>query len=488
VHTLQHILQHTTPLQIVGDSNVLVSTVVIDSRAVVAQACFIAIKGSLVDGHAYIDKAIAQGATSIVCEALPTNINNNVCYVVVPQANVQAGNIAALFYEQPSAQLKVCGVTGTNGKTTCATLAHQLFTQLGFVCGLISTVHNVIGKQVIPSTHTTPDAVSVQALLAQMVQAGCSYVFMEVSSHAAHQYRIQGIQFAAAIFTNITHDHLDYHGTFDNYIAAKKMFFDGLTTQSIAITNIDDKRGAVMLQNTAAKKISYSLKTMADYKGKLLENSIEGLLLDINNTQVHCRLLGAFNAYNLLAVYALAIELGQLKEEVLPIISNITGAVGRFEVIKSKQLQVLGIVDYAHTPDALLNVLATINQLKNGTEQVLTLVGCGGDRDKTKRPVMASVACEHSSQVIFTSDNPRTEDAAQIIKEMEAGVPPHQARKYLSIPDRQEAIKAICKMAKAKDIILIAGKGHEDYQEINGIKHPFDDKLILTQTFELLNI
>ena len=394
--------------------------------------------------------------------------------------------IAHNFYGQPTHQLQLVGVTGTNGKTTIATLLFKLFTCLGFKCGLISTVENQIGEKVIPSTHTTPDAVSLNALLGQMVDEGCAFAFMEVSSHAIHQHRIAGLLFAGGLFSNITHDHLDYHKTFDEYIKAKKAFFDHLPSTAFAITNLDDKRGQVMLQNTPAKKYSYSLKTSADFKGKILENSLTGLVMTVNDMEVHFRLIGEFNAYNLLAVYGAAVCLGEDKSHILRCLSNTTGAEGRFDYTISPKDKVIGIVDYAHTPDALLNVLGTIKKLKQGYEQVITVVGCGGDRDKTKRPVMGEVACEHSDRVIFTSDNPRSEDPMEILKEMEATLNTAAKRKYIAIADRKQAIKTAVSMAKPEDIVLIAGKGHEKYQEIKGVKHHFDDKEVLKEMFDEL--
>jgi UDP-N-acetylmuramoyl-L-alanyl-D-glutamate--2,6-diaminopimelate ligase len=485
---LQHILANLPTLQIVGDANVSVQQICIDSRACAADSMFVAIAGTSADGHTYIDAVIAQGAIVIVCQKLPNVLQTNITYIQVANTSISVGAMASNFYNHPSAQLKLVGVTGTNGKTTVATLLFQLYTKLGYLCGLISTVQNQIGNQIIPSTHTTPDAISLQALLHNMQQAGCSYVFMEVSSHAVHQHRIHGAVFCGALFTNITHDHLDYHGTFDEYIAAKKMFFDNLPKTAFAISNIDDKRGMVMLQNTKAAINTYGIKNLANYKAKILENALTGLVLSINGTEVHCTMIGEFNAYNLLLVFATAMQLGANKDEVLAILSTLQGAEGRFDCIQSKQTNVLGIVDYAHTPDALLNVLATIQKLRNGNEKVLTLVGCGGDRDATKRPIMAQVACEHSDKVILTSDNPRTENPTTILQQMEAGVPAHQLKKVMNIVDRKEAIKIICQLAQPNDIILIAGKGHEKYQDINGVKTPFDDKQLLSQTFELLNL
>jgi UDP-N-acetylmuramoyl-L-alanyl-D-glutamate--2,6-diaminopimelate ligase len=377
-------------------------------------------------------------------------------------------------------------VTGTNGKTTIATLLYKLFTSLGYQCGLLSTVENQIGSTIVPATHTTPDAINLNQLLKRMVDEGCTHVFMETSSHAIHQHRVTGLQYAGGLFSNITHDHLDYHKTFDEYIRVKKAFFDSLPSSAFAITNADDKRGTVMLQNTNAKKYFYSLKTLAEFKGKIIENSLTGLVMDINGQEVHFRLIGEFNAYNLLAVYGAAVCLNEDKHEILRNLSVLTGAEGRFDYMLSPKDRLIAIVDYAHTPDALLNVLATIRKLRKGFEQVITVVGCGGDRDKTKRPVMAEVAIEHSDRVIFTSDNPRSEDPQQIIKDMEAGVQIAAKRKYISIVDRREAIKTAISLAKPEDIVLIAGKGHEKYQEIKGVKYDFDDKQVVREVFEEL--
>jgi UDP-N-acetylmuramoyl-L-alanyl-D-glutamate--2,6-diaminopimelate ligase len=390
--------------------------------------------------------------------------------------------MAHQFYDAPSTKIKLVGVTGTNGKTTIATLLFKLFSSLGYTCGLVSTVQNQIGDQIIPSTHTTPDAVSLNELLSTMVNAGCSHVFMECSSHAVHQHRITGLVFTGALFSNITHDHLDYHKTFEAYIAAKKGFFDALPATAFAITNADDKRGEVMLQNTKAKKLCYGLKSSADFKGKILENALTGLVMLVNEIEVHFRLIGEFNAYNLLAVYGAAVNLGIESSVALTNLSMLAGAEGRFDYIISNK-QVIGIIDYAHTPDALENVLATIKKLRKGYEQVITVVGCGGDRDKTKRPIMAQTACDLSDKVILTSDNPRTEDPAQIIADMEAGLNTAAKRKYISILDRKEAIQAAVEFARPEDIVLVAGKGHEKYQDINGVKHPFDDKAILLAFF-----
>ncbi|MFN2456903.1 MAG: UDP-N-acetylmuramoyl-L-alanyl-D-glutamate--2,6-diaminopimelate ligase [Chitinophagaceae bacterium] len=475
---------HITALA--GSTDITVSDVQIDSRRIQQGSLFIAVKGSASDGHLFIDAAIQKGAAAVVCETQPYSQLPNVTYVQTNNSAEAAGYIAHNYFDQPSHQLKLTGVTGTNGKTTIATLLYKLFTTLGYKCGLISTVENRIGGRAISSTHTTPDAVSLNALLKQMANEGCSHVFMEVSSHAIHQRRIAGIEFAGAIFSNITHEHLDYHKTFDEYIKTKKQFFDTLLSAAFAVTNMDDKRGMVMLQNTAAKKYTYSLRTAADFKGKILENTLSGLVMTINDQEVHFLLIGEFNAYNLLAVYAAAIALGEARQQVLQCLSSLTGAEGRFDYTISPKEKVIGIVDYAHTPDALLNVLGTIKKLKKGFEQVITVVGCGGDRDRTKRPVMGQVSCEHSDRVIFTSDNPRTEDPFQIIKDMEAGLNTAAKRKYVSIPDRKQAIKTAVSVAQPEDIVLIAGKGHEKYQEVNGVKNHFDDKEVLKEMFELL--
>ena len=478
--SLQNILYTVSLQSVVGSTAIEIAGLTIDSRLVQTNFAFIAIKGEKFDGHLFITKAIELGASVIVCENLPAKKSESVTYIQVQNSASTAAIMAHHFYDKPSAKIKLVGVTGTNGKTTIVTVLFKLFTQLGYKCGLISTVQNQIADEIIPATHTTPDAISLNALIAKMVDENCTHVFMECSSHAIHQHRIGAVEFVAGIFSNITHDHLDYHKTFDEYIRVKKSFFDHLCNTSFAISNIDDKRGAVMLQNTSAKKITYSLKLPADFKGKILDNGLQGLHMLINDIDVHLRLIGEFNAYNIMAVYATAICLGEQKEKVLTALSITTGAEGRFDYIVNKD-SIVGIVDYAHTPDALENVLSTIKKLKKGHEQVITVVGCGGDRDKTKRPIMAQVACDFSDKVIFTSDNPRTEDAAQILKDMEAGINSASKRKSLSILDRKEAIKTAVMMANTEDIILVAGKGHEKYQDINGVKHPFDDKKILLE-------
>ncbi len=483
---LQDLLYKVAIRSVKGDTHTVVNGLSIDSRNVKAGNCFIALKGSKTDGQEYIESAISNGATAIVCEALPDVISDGITYVQVENTADAAGFMSHNFYGEPSSQLKLVGVTGTNGKTTIVTLLWKLFTALGYKCGLISTVQNQIGDKIIVATHTTPDAVTINALLKHMVDDGCEFVFMECSSHAIHQSRITGLQFQAALFSNITHDHLDYHKTFDEYIRVKKSWFDKLSASAFALSNADDKRGAVMLQNTNAKKYFYSLKTMADFKGKILDNSLEGLHMTVNEKEVYFRLIGEFNAYNLLAVYGAAICFGEDKDKVLQILSSLDGAEGRFDYTVSKHQKIKGIVDYAHTPDALLNVLATIKNLRQGTAQIITVVGCGGDRDKTKRPIMAEVACEYSDKVIFTSDNPRSEDPLEILKDMQAGVNAVAKKKVISIADRKAAIKTAVSLARNDDIVLIAGKGHEKYQDIKGVKYDFDDKKILNEMFELL--
>ncbi len=471
-----------------GSTGVEVNDIQIDSRKSKPGSAFVAVKGATADGHQFIEKAIENGAAVIVYEdsQLVTH-NSQLTYVQVENSAAAAAYMANNFFGRPSEKIKLVGVTGTNGKTTIATLLYKLFARLGYKCGLLSTVENQIGSATVPATHTTPDAISLNQLLSQMVKEGCSHVFMETSSHAIHQHRVTGLQYAGGLFSNITHDHLDYHKTFDEYIRVKKSFFDSLSSAAFAISNADDKRGTVMLQNTNAKKYYYSLKTLAEFKGKILDNSLSGLVMNVNDVEVHFRLIGEFNAYNLLAVYGAAICLGEDKQEVLTALSVLTGAEGRFDYMVSAKEKVITIVDYAHTPDALLNVLATIKKLKKGFEKVITVVGCGGDRDRTKRPIMAEAACEYSDKVIFTSDNPRSEDPAQIIKDMEEGLSAAAKRKYISIVDRREAIKTAISLAKPEDIILIAGKGHEKYQEIKGVKNHFDDKEVVKEIFEMLD-
>ena len=461
-------------IQTVGNTAVEVNAIVFDSRKVNEGAVFVASKGTTVDGHQFIDKAIELGAKVILLEQMPAATEEGITYLQVENSNVAMGLMAANFFGNPSRKMKVVGVTGTNGKTTNVTLLHHLFRKLGYDVGMLSTVQNQINETVLPATHTTPDAVACQELMAKMVSAGCHYCFMEVSSHAIEQARIAGIEFAGAVFTNITHDHLDYHVTFDNYIKAKKKLFDQLPASAFALVNYDDKNGRIMLQNTQATKYSFALKTIANFKAKLMANTLQGLQLEVQNKEVWFRLIGSFNAYNLLGVYATAILLGENEDDVLTELSGLDTAKGRFEQVVSKN-HITGIVDYAHTPDALENVLTTIADLK-GEGKVITVIGCGGNRDAAKRPIMAEIACKYSDKVIFTSDNPRNEEPEAILAEMQKGVSFQNTRKVLSILDRREAIKTACMLAAENDIILLAGKGHEHYQEIKGVKHHFDDK------------
>jgi UDP-N-acetylmuramoyl-L-alanyl-D-glutamate--2,6-diaminopimelate ligase len=467
-----------------GSTDVDINAICFDSRKVKEGSLFIAIKGTQSDGHGFIDKAISLGAVAIVAEKLPEVISDKATYVTVKDSAQALGIIASNFYGNPSEKLKLVGVTGTNGKTTVATLLYKLFSSLGYRCGMLSTVVNKIVDKDFVSTHTTPDPIQINELLVSMLEAGCTHCFMEVSSHAVAQGRIAGLHFIGALFTNITHDHLDYHRTFESYIRAKKGFFDGLSSDAFALVNIDDKRGMVMLQNTKGQKKTFALKKMADYKAKIITNSIEGLELEIGERNVWFKLIGDFNAYNLLTVYGAACLMGEDSDTILLKLSALTTAPGRFELVLPGS-KFTAIVDYAHTPDALKNVLETIEHFRTGQEQVIAVVGCGGDRDKTKRPLMAAVACKYSNKIIFTSDNPRSEDPLEIIKEMQTGVGPTDAKKTLVMVDREEAIKTACMLAKEKDIIIVAGKGHENYQEIKGVKHPFDDKEVLTRMLKM---
>ncbi len=481
--TLQDILKNVPALETIGSTDVEVLSLQMDSRKVKQGDCFVAVKGTVSDGHSFISKCIEQGASTILCEVLPSEINPNVTYIRVQNSSRSLGTMASNFYCNPSSQMKVVGVTGTNGKTSTVTLLFRLFTKLGKKVGLLSTVQNQINEEIIPSTHTTPDAIALNALMKQMVDAGCEYCFMEVSSHAVEQNRIEGLKFQGAVFTNITHDHLDYHKTFENYLKAKKRFFDELPSTAFALTNADDRNGNVMLQNTKATKNTYSLKTPSDFKCKVMENNVGGLQLELDGVEMHTRLIGDFNAYNLTAVYAVARLLGVEKQEALTVLSSLAPPEGRFDQIISAKEKIVGIVDYAHTPDALKNVLQTIQAVRNGNESVITVVGCGGDRDAAKRPIMAEIACKFSNQVILTSDNPRSEDPDEILRQMNTGVPVTDKRKVLTITDRREAIKTAVTLARKSDIILLAGKGHEKYQEIKGVKSHFDDKEELSRMF-----
>lgn len=486
MHELKDILYKVNITSASGDMGISLKGIAFDSRKVKDAFLFVAVKGIQSDGHEFIKAAIQKGAVAIVCEKLPEALSENITYVTVKDSAKALGTIAANFYENPSAKLKLVGVTGTNGKTTVVTLLYKLFTSMECSTGLLSTVENKVNNEVIVATHTTPDPIQINELLVKMLEAGCTHCFMEVSSHAVVQGRVEGLTFAGGVFTNISHDHLDYHRTFESYIRAKKGFFDELPSDAFALVNLDDKRGMVMLQNTKASKRTYALKKMADFKAKVMTNSLEGLELEIENRNVWFKLIGDFNAYNLLSVYATAVLLGEDPESVLMKLSALSGAAGRFELILPGS-KFTAIVDYSHTPDALKNVLETITQFRTGQEQVISIVGCGGDRDKMKRPLMAAIACKYSNKAIFTSDNPRNEDPMEIIKDMQKGVGVTDAKKTLVIVDREEAIKTACMMAKEKDIILVAGKGHETYQEIKGVKYPFDDKEVLERMLKMFS-
>ncbi|MEJ5050788.1 UDP-N-acetylmuramoyl-L-alanyl-D-glutamate--2,6-diaminopimelate ligase [Chryseobacterium culicis] len=473
-------------LEIHGDNNREVTELVIDSRKVTESSLYIAMRGTVVDGHSFIASAIEKGASAIVCEEFPETLADNVTYVKVKDSSKALGHLASNFYGNPSHKLKLIGVTGTNGKTSVSTLLFDVFKNLGYPAALLSTVEIRIGEEIIPATHTTPDVITINRILAEAVEKGCEFAFMEVSSHGIAQNRIEGLHFKIAGFTNLTHDHLDYHKTFEEYLKTKKRFFDELEDTAIAITNVDDKNGNVMLQNTKAKKKSYALKTMADYHGKLLEVDFNGMLLNFNGKEFWTTLTGKFNVYNLLLVFGIAEELGFEQNEILQAISKLKRVSGRFETFKSDG-GIFFIVDYAHTPDALENILDSINDIRTKNERLITVFGCGGDRDHSKRPEMGNIATKKSTLAIITSDNPRTEDPAQIIKEIEAGVEPQNFSKYTSIPDRKEAIKMAIKFAEPKDIILVAGKGHETYQDINGVKHHFDDKEVINDLWKLMS-
>jgi UDP-N-acetylmuramoyl-L-alanyl-D-glutamate--2,6-diaminopimelate ligase len=479
---LKDLLYKAGATEIHGSTNLAVMSISADSRDAQKNGLFVAVRGTRSDGHTYIEQVTEAGVIAIVCETLPAELKEKVTYVLVKDPSFALAIIASNFYDNPSEKLKVIGVTGTNGKTTTTTLLFDLYTALGYPCGLLSTVVNRIGSEVIPSTHTTPDAVQLQVLLDKMVKAGCSHVFMEVSSHAVVQNRIAGVSFSGGIFTNITHDHLDYHQTFDNYFEAKHSFFTSLSSEAFALINRDDESSDRMAENTRTEITTYGLSQASDFHCRILEKQLGGMMLRIDEQDVWTHLIGTFNAYNLLAVYGTAILLGEDKIRVLTAMSNLRSVEGRFQYLKSEE-GVTAIVDYAHTPDALLNVLNTIRDIRTGNEQVITVVGCGGDRDKAKRPEMARIAASMSDKVILTSDNPRSEDPAQIIQEMRAGVDPADSRKVLYITDRREAIRTASMMSKSGDIILVAGKGHEKYQEIKGVKHPFDDMAELTEIF-----
>ena len=479
---LSLLLKNIKPLQVVGSDDVDITGINIDSRKIASGHLFVAMKGTQVDGHRFIGKAIEQGASAILCEDLPED-TTNATYVQVESTEDAVGKVATLFYGNPSAKVKLVGVTGTNGKTTIATLLYNMFRKLGYKCGLLSTVCNYIEDETVPASHTTPDPIELNQLLARMVDAGCQYVFMECSSHAIHQKRIGGLLFAGGIFTNLTRDHMDYHKTVENYRNAKKAFFDGLPKTAFAITNADDKNGMVMVQNTKATVKTYSTRTMADFRAKLLECHFEGMYLEIDGHEVGVQFIGKFNVSNLLAVYGAAIMLGQKAEDVLVVLSTLKSVSGRLEPIRSPE-GYTAVVDYAHTPDALENVLKAIHEVLNGKGQVITVCGAGGNRDKGKRPLMAQEAVKQSDRVIITSDNPRFEEPQDIINDMLAGLDKQQMKKVVSIVDRREAIRTACMMAQKGDVILIAGKGHEDYQEIQGVKHHFDDREVVRELFQ----
>lgn len=482
MQSLKNILYKVPILDVIGSTNLAIAAIAFDSRKVIKNTLFVAQKGVVTNGHLYINNAIDLGAVAVICEELPQQLNEQITYIKVADSDLALSFAAANYYDNPSQKLNLIGITGTNGKTTLASLSYELFQRAGFPSGLLSTVEIKIGKNTFPATHTTPDALTINYYLSEMVNAGVSHCFMEVSSHGIHQKRTASLHFVGGVFTNLTHDHLDYHNTFAEYRDVKKSFFDQLPKTAFALVNLDDKNGKVMLQNTRAKKVTYALKTMADYKAKIIENRLEGLLLNIDGKEVWSKLIGTFNGYNLLAIYGIADQLGIDKMEILRIISELDSVAGRFQYFISEN-GVTTIIDYAHTPDALKNVLQTINDIRTNNEIVITVVGCGGDRDKAKRPKMAHIASQLSNQAIFTSDNPRTENPQTIIDEMEAGVAPENYKKTLSILDRKQAIKTAGKLAQKGDIVLIAGKGHETYQEINGQRFDFDDFKIAKEIF-----
>ncbi len=477
---LSEILYKADLLQITGSTDRAIADLTFDSRKVRSGSLFVAIQGLTSDGHDFISQAIASGALAIVCQKMPEQLDENISYIKVADSNKALGVIASNFYDDPSSKLILLGITGTNGKTTIATLLHKLFQKVGYTCGLISTVCNYVGDEILETSFTTPDAIELNRLFARMVKAGCTHCFMEVSSHAIHQERIAGVSFSGGVFTNLTHDHLDYHKTFKDYLAAKKSFFDKLDKNSFALTNNDDKNGWVMLQNSPAKKVSYAIRNMADFRGKILEDHITGLVMHIDGKEVWCKLVGEFNASNIMAIYACTQLLGMESDEALTALSEMESVEGRFDYFMGRD-HITGIVDYAHTPDALENVLKTIASLRKTNEKIITVVGCGGNRDASKRPIMAAIAASLSDKVILTSDNPRFENPETIIEDMKKGLDPVVEKKSLVVLSRMEAIKVASALAKTGDIILVAGKGHEKYQEIEGVKYPFDDKLLLKE-------
>ena len=481
---LAELLKAIQPLQVIGDTGVEVKEVNIDSRKIESGHLFMAMRGTQTDGHAYIANAIEKGAKAVLCEEMPAELNPQVCYIQVADSEDAVGKLAHAFYGYPTDKLELVGVTGTNGKTTIATLLYKIFRHFGYKVGLLSTVCNYIDDEAIPTDHTTPDPITLNKLLGRMADEGCKYAFMEVSSHSIAQKRISGLKFAGGIFTNLTRDHLDYHKTVENYLKAKKKFFDDMPKQAFSLTNLDDKNGQVMLQNTKSKTYTYSLRSLADFKGKVLESHVEGMLLDINNHEVAVHFIGKFNASNLLAVFGASVLLGKSEEEVLIALSMLYPVSGRLETLHSPK-GITAVVDYAHTPDALVNVLASLQEVMNGKGQIITVVGAGGNRDKGKRPIMAKEAVRGSDKVIITSDNPRFEEPQDIINDMLAGLDAKDMEKTLSIIDRKEAIRTACMLAQKGDVILVAGKGHEDYQEIKGVKHHFDDREVLRELFKI---
>ncbi|WP_353077101.1 UDP-N-acetylmuramoyl-L-alanyl-D-glutamate--2,6-diaminopimelate ligase [Flavobacterium sp.] len=482
---LKDILYKVAIESVHGSTDLTIEKIEFDSRKVSYNDVFVAIKGTLSDGHQFIDKAISLGASVIVCEVLPKTLSENCTYVKVQNSNQALAFLSANYYDNPSEKLKLVGITGTNGKTTIASLLYQMFKKAGYKVGLLSTVKIMVDEVEYKATHTTPDSLTINKYLDEMVAVGCEFCFMEVSSHGIHQKRTESLHFEGGVFTNLSHDHLDYHETFAEYRDVKKSFFDGLPKSAFAITNVDDKNGEVMFQNTAARKKTYALKTYADFKAQILENQLTGLVLKINNEEVWTKLIGSFNAYNILAIYGVALELGIESTEALRLLSELESVSGRFQFVVSTT-KITAIVDYAHTPDALENVLKTIENIRTKNEQLFTIVGCGGDRDKTKRPIMANIAASFSDKAIFTSDNPRTENPQTILDEMEAGVEAQNYKKTVAILDRKQAIKTACQMANSGDIILIAGKGHETYQEINGVRQDFDDMQIVQEILKQL--
>lgn len=480
---LNDLLKTVNVKSIEGDSSIMINDVTCDSRVVKPGSLFVAVRGVNVDAHTFIPQVVEAGASAIVCEELPEQPSSQVTWVVVENSTVALAYIADAWYENPSSKLKLVGVTGTNGKTTTATLLYELANLMGYKAGLLSTVQNLIDKRVEPAKQTTPDHLSLNRLLHEMIEAGCTYAFMEVSSHACDQHRVDGLKFAGGIFTNLTRDHLDYHGTVENYIKAKKMFFDSLGADAFAVVNADDKVGAVMVQNTKAKKYTYSLRSMADFKCRVIEDRLDGTTMTINGVELDVLFTGRFNAYNLTSVYAAAVLLGWDKEQVLVKMSQLVPVAGRFQTMRSPR-GYIAIVDYAHTPDALINVIDSVNEVMRGKGTVITVCGCGGNRDKGKRPIMAREAVMRSGKVILTSDNPRFEDPDDILRDMQAGVPDDKRSVTLTITNRRQAIEAACRMAEPGDVVIVAGKGHEDYQEINGVKHHFDDREVIAEVFE----